>query len=96
MAVQMISVGALDPNSVLQGLSRSLAAVVRSGDVITGTPYGEYARWLYVDVSGNVNYTKWDGTTQQLSNLASGVWHPICSIMVITSGTTATGIHWGS
>lgn len=100
MAVQLVNVPALDPNAYT-GPTRVMAGIARTGTVSLDTMYGpngsvEYARWLYVGVTGNISYTKWDGTTQLLVGIASGVWHPIFSIQVNSSGTTATNIVWGS
>ena len=100
MAVQLTNVPPLDPNAYT-GPTRVMAGVARTGTVTLDTYYGasgsvEFARWLYVGVTGNISYTKWDGTTQTLVGLASGVWHPIFSISVNTSGTTATNLVWGS
>jgi hypothetical protein len=100
MAVQLINVPPLDPNAYT-GPTRVMSGVARCGSVTLDTLYGangsvEYARWLYVGVTGNVTYMKWDGTTQQLLGLAAGVWHPVYSIQVTSSGTTATSIVWGS
>lgn len=100
MAVQLCNVPALDPNS-FTGPTRTMAGVARCGDVVVDTYYGangsvEFARWLYVGVTGNLSYTKWDGTNQTVVGLAAGVWHPIYSIRVNSSGTTATSMVWGS
>jgi hypothetical protein len=100
MAVQLVDVPALDPNAYT-GPTRVMSGVARTGTVTTNTMYGangsiEFARWLYVGVSGNVSYRKWDGTDQTLIGLASGVWHPIFSIMINSAGTTATDLVWGS
>jgi hypothetical protein len=100
MAVQLCNIPPLDPNS-FTGPTRTMAGVARTGSVTLDTYYGpngsvEFARWLYVGTSGAVSYTRWDGTTQTLVGLAAGVWHPIYSIRVNTSGTVATGIVWGS
>lgn len=100
MAVQLVTVPALDPNAYT-GPTRVMSGVARTGDVTTDTLYGpngsvEFARWLYVGVTGNVSYRKWDGTDQTLVGLAAGVWHPIYSIRVNASGTTATSLVWGS
>ena len=100
MAVQTINVAPLDPNN-FTGPSRLLAGVARTGSVTADTYYGpngsvEFARWLYVGTSGNVTYVKWDGTTQLIKNLSAGVFHPILSIQVTSSGTTATDLVWGS
>lgn len=100
MAVQLVSVPALDPNAYT-GPTRVMSGVARTGSVSLDTMYGangsvEYARWLYLGVTGNVSYVKWDGTTQALIGLAAGVWHPIFSIKVNTAGTTATNMVWGS
>jgi hypothetical protein len=100
MAVQLCTVPPLDPNAYT-GPTRVMAGVARTGTVTNDTYYGpngsvEFARWLYVGVTGNVNYTKWDGTQQTLTGLAAGVWHPIFSINVTSASTTATGLVWGS
>lgn len=100
MAVQLVNITALDPNAYT-GPTRVMSGVARTGDVTVNTMYGangsvEFARWLYVGVTGNVSYRKWDGTDQTLIGLAAGVWHPIFSIMVNSSGTTATSMVWGS
>jgi hypothetical protein len=100
MAVQLVIVPALDPNAYT-GPTRVMAGVARTGTVSLDTYYGannsvEFARWLYVGVTGNVSYTKWDGTNQTLIGLAAGVWHPIFSIKVNTALTTATSLVWGS
>ena len=100
MAVQLQNIPALDPNGYT-GPTRVMAGVARTGDVTPDSFYGlngtvEFARWLYVGGSGDVSYTKWDGTNQTLTGLVSGVWHPIFSIKVNTSGTTATNMVWGS
>ncbi len=100
MAVQLVTVPALDPNAYT-GPTRVMSGVARTGTVTLDTYYGsnnsvEFARWLYIGVTGNVSYTKWDGTDQTLIGLASGVWHPIFSIKVNTASTTATSLVWGS
>lgn len=99
MALTTINVDALDPSG-FTGPTRVMSGVARTGNVTLDTPYNppyaEFARWLYVGVSGNVTYVKWDGTTQLLVGLAAGVWHPIYSIQVNSSGTTASSLVWGS
>lgn len=100
MAVQLVDVQALDPHAYT-GPTRVMAGVARTGSVTLDTYYGsngtvEFARWIYVGTTGNLSYVKWDGTTQVLNGLAAGVWHPIFSIKVNTSGTTATNLVWGS
>jgi len=100
MAVQVSTIAPLDPN-IFTGPTRVMSGVAKTDTVSLDTYYGtggtvEYARWLYVGVTGNVSFTKWDGTDQTLVGLAAGVWHPIFSIKVNTTGTTATSIVWGS
>ena len=95
MALNTLLVPPLDPNG-FTGPTRVMAGVARTASVVADTAYGEFARWLYVGATGNVSYVKWDGTTQVLVGLAAGVWHPIYSIMVNSSGTTATSLVWGS
>ncbi len=100
MAVQLVTLQPLDPNSYT-GPTRTMSGVSRTGNVTLDTYYGannsvEFARWLYCGVTGNVTYTKWDGTQQTLVGLAAGVWHPIFSIQVNSASTTATNLVWGS
>jgi len=100
MAVQLINIPALDPNAYT-GPVRVMSGIARTGDATLDTYYGangtvEFARWLYVGVTGNISYVKWDGTSQTLNGLVAGVWHPIYSIKINTAGTTATNIVWGS
>lgn len=100
MAVQLVTVPPLDPNGYT-GPTRVMSGVARTGSVTLDTFYGangavEFARWLYVGTTGNVSYTKWDGTNQTLVGLAAGVWHPIYSIRVNTAATTAASLVWGS
>lgn len=100
MATQTVFLPPLDPN-LLTGPTRMHSGVARTAAVTPGTYYGingqvEFMRKMYVGVTGNVAYMQWDGTTQTLDNLAAGIWHDICSIQVISSGTTATNIVVGS
>lgn len=100
MAVQLINIPALDPNAYT-GPVRVMSGIARTGDVVANTLYGdngsvEFARWLYVGVTGDVSYRKWDGTDQVLIGLAAGIWHPLFSIRVNSSSTTATNLVWGS
>jgi hypothetical protein len=100
MAVQLSVITPLDPNAYT-GPTRVMSGVAKTGDATPDTYYGannsvEFARWIYIGVTGNLSYTKWDGTTQTLVGLAAGVWHPIFSIKVNSVGTTATNIAWGS
>ncbi len=93
--INTLVVPPLDPNNY-SGPARVMAGVARMADVVLDTPYGEFARWLYVATAGAVSIVKWDGTNQLIPGLAAGVWHPIYSLSVNTAGTTATGIIWGS
>ena len=93
--MQVFNIPPLDPN-LKTGPSRIMSGVARTLDPVLGTPYGEFMTWLYLGVSGNVSYVKWDGTTETLVGLAAGVFHPIFSVMINTAGTTATSIVVGS
>ena len=100
MAVQLSQLSPLDPNAYT-GPTRVMSGVAKTGNATLDNYYGpnnsvEFGRWLYVGVTGDLSYTKWDGTTQTLVGLAAGVWHPIFSIKVNSVGTTATNIAWGS
>src|SRR5665213_1268128 len=96
MAVQTVVLTPLDPN-LFTGPTRNLSGVAKTVNPTLDTYYGtngtlEFMRWLYVGVTGNVSYIKWDGTTQVLVGLAAGVWHPIYSIQINSASTTATNI----
>lgn len=95
MALPTLDVQPIDPN-LKTGPSRIMSGPVRMRSVTLDTWYGEFATWLYVGVTGDVNITEWDGTTITLVGLAAGVWHPVYSIQVNTAGTSATDILWGS
>jgi len=89
-----------DPRSGVPLQIRALCGPIRTGDVVYDTEYttSENARWIYVGTTGNLSYVKWDGTTETLPNLAAGVWHPIPSLKINSSGTTiaANQLRWGS
>jgi hypothetical protein len=91
----------LDGNA-FTGPTRVMSGVARTQNVTLDTQYGESGalgekmRWLYIGVAGDVSYVKWDGTTQLLVGLTAGVFHPIYSLMINSSGTTATDIVVGS
>lgn len=100
MSLTTVQTPALDPN-LYTGPFRLATGPVRSGDITVNVPYGsngmpEFSNWMYVGTTGNISYVKWDGTTQVLTNVAAGRWHNISSIMVNSTGTTASGLVWGS
>lgn len=100
MSLGTIQTSPLDPN-LYTGPGRFLGPPIRSGNVVLNTPYGvngaaEFATWLYVGVTGNVSYVKWDGTTQVLVGVLAGFWQHIPSVMINSVGTTATSLVWGS
>ncbi|RTL14551.1 MAG: hypothetical protein EKK56_00920 [Flavobacteriaceae bacterium] len=98
MSVTPMSINNFDPNSLVSNPQRPLGGIVDSGTVTFDVDYGEYARWIYVGTTGNISYVKYDGTTQTLPNIAAGIWHPICSVRINSSGTSiaANQIFWGS
>jgi hypothetical protein len=95
MALTLSVIPPLDPN-IFTGPTRVMAGVARTLEPTNDVPYSEFMRWIYVGGSGDVSFVKWDGTTQVLVGLASGVWHPIYSIMINSADTTATDIVVGS
>lgn len=96
MAYQYYDIGKLDP-FIYTGPTRAKAATaVRTLTPTQDVDYGEYMSLLYVGVTGNVSYVKWDGTSQTLNNVAAGIWHRIGTRQINSSGTTATGIVVGS
>lgn len=95
----------IDPGSSFTAEVRTLACPVLTGPVVydrylmeTGKFKPMNSRWVYVGESGNLSYVKYDGTTETLPNLVSGVWHPIAAIKVNSSGTTITEdmLRWGN
>lgn len=95
MALNILDVKPLDPN-LKTGPFRLATGPARIRTVTLDVPYGEFANWLYVGTTGDVSIIEWDGTTIVLSGLLGGQWHPIPSLGINSSGTTATGIRWGS
>lgn len=93
---QTINIPNYDPQGGMTNTARALGVIMQSGSVTLDVDYGVNARWLFVGATGNVTVKKWDGTTQLYGNLAAGVCHPIASIGILSSGTTATGIVWGN
>ena len=90
-----LNVMPLDPNNKT-GPTRIMSGPVRMRNVVLDTAYGEFATWLYCGVGGDVTLTEWDGTVITLTGLVAGVWHPIYSVMIASSGTTATNLVWAS
>jgi hypothetical protein len=95
MSLIPVDVHPIDPY-IKTGPTRMMSGPVRIKAVTPDTAYGEFATWLYLGVTGNVNIKLWDGTTVILTNLAAGVWHPIYTIEVMSASTTASGMFWGS
>jgi len=106
MASPVVSIPPLDPFlytsqvRVLSGPARTGTVTYDTGFTNASTPAGvfEFARWIYIGTTGDLAYTKWDGTTETLPNLAAGIWHPIFAKNILTVGSTiaATQIRWGS
>jgi hypothetical protein len=95
MALTVLNIPPLDPN-MKTGPTRIMSGPVRMRTVTPGTPYGEFATWLYAGGTGDVSIIEWDGTSITLTGLAAGFWHPVYSIGVNVTGTTATGLLWAS
>jgi hypothetical protein len=85
----------LDGN-LFTGPTRAMAGMARTLNPVLDTYYGEKMRWIYVGTAGNISYQKWDGTNQTLVGLIGGVLYPIYSLMINSSGTTASDIVVGS
>jgi hypothetical protein len=106
MSLPYSAVPPLDPN-LYTAQVRVLSGPVRTGTVTYDTGFSnstsppgvlEFSRWIYVGTTGNLSYTKWDGTVELLPNLAAGIWHPIYAVNVTTTNTTiaANMLRWGS
>lgn len=105
MGLPIINVPPLDPNlytaqvRTLSGPARTGTVTYDTGFVNSSTPPGvwEVARWIYVGTTGTLAYTKLDGTTESLPNLAAGIWHPIFATSILSSSTIAAAqLRWGS
>ncbi len=96
--LENINLSGYTPQSVLSNETRSLAGIVKQGEVTFDTDFPMYARFIYVATSGNLSYVQWDGTTGSCPNLVAGVWHPICAKSINSSGTniTADQLRWGA
>lgn len=93
--LQQQIVAPIDGNT-FTGPTRTMAGVARFLTPTPDTQYGEKMRWIYVGVTGNVAFVDLGGNTVTLIGLAAGVFHPIWSLQINSSGTTATSIVVGS
>jgi len=86
-----------DPNQ-LQTDRRIIGPAVKAGAITPGTIYGAsvISRAIYVGGSGNVNLKLLDGSNVTFVSVDSGTLLPVASILVNTSGTTATNMVWVS
>lgn len=106
MSLPYSSVPPLDPNiytaqvRVLSGPVRTGSVTYNTGFTNSTTPPGvlEFSRWIYVGTTGDLSYTKWDGTTETLPNLAAGIWHPIYAVNILSVGSSIVEaqLRWGS
>ncbi len=107
MALPVLDIKPLDIN-LFTAQVRILTGPIRTGTITydTGftnslTPAGvfEVARWIYIGVTGNLSYTKLDGTIEILPNIAAGIWHPLAGAVSVTSANTtiaANMLRWGN
>jgi hypothetical protein len=92
MASQQIqSIPPMDGNT-FTGPTRTTAGYAKFLSPTSDVEYGEKMRGLYVGTTGNVSIQAWDGSTITFVGLAAGVIHPIFSIKINSSGTTASNI----
>lgn len=91
-----LTIPKFDPNTSILTASRPVQGIVKARAVSLDADFDEYARWLYVGVTGAISYVGWDGTTVVIPSLSAGVFHPIYAKRINTSGTTATNIFWGN
>jgi hypothetical protein len=76
-------------------MSNQIGPIELAEDVTGGDTYDEQ-RGLYVGGTGDVVITQPSGNNTTYTALAAGVWHPICSIGIVATGTTATNIKVGN
>lgn len=94
--------------SNIQGIGRIVSGIQDTGAVtydvqftttkLDGSVVPVYGRYIYVGVTGNLSYVKYNGVTETLPNIVAGIWHPIFAIRINTSGTTiaANMLRWGN
>lgn len=93
--VQRQDIPPLDGNT-FTGPTRTLAGVARFLTPTLDVAYGEKMRWIYIGVLGDVSFVALNGLTITLTGLSAGVFHPIWSLQINSSGTTASEIVVGS
>ena len=96
MATQDIQVIPKLDGQLFTGPTRMMSGVGRTLIPTADVYYGEKMQWLYVGTTGNISYTKWDGTDQTLVGIQAGIWHHILSLKINSVGTTALNIVVGS
>lgn len=98
MSLPPLTIPGLSPEGLAAESVRNLGAVINTGAVTYDVDFPQYGRWLWVNLTGAVSYVKWDGTTETLSNVVAGVWHPIAAKSINSAGTTvaAANIRWGN
>jgi hypothetical protein len=96
MATQQIQIIPPLDGNLVTGPTRIGSVVGRTLNPTPDVYYGEKMQWIYVGTTGNISYQKWDDTTQVLDSLQAGIWHPILSLKINSTGTTATNIVVGS
>ncbi len=86
-----------DPSSCISTPTRPVEGIVIARPVVLDADHDQYARWFKVATTGTVSYVGWDGVTvADTGTYAAGVWHPVYTKRINTSGTSATGIMWGN
>jgi len=55
-------------------------------------PLMEMTRGIYVGAAGDLKVDMVNGGTVTFVGLAAGIVHPICAVLVYSTGTTATGV----
>lgn len=85
------NIPALDPN-LFTGPTRATSGPARFLAPTLDVQYGELMRFIYVGTTGNVAFIAPNGNTVTLTGLVAGVFHPIWSLQINSSGTTAANI----
>lgn len=89
--LQKQTISPIDGNT-LTGPTRTMGGYARFLSPTLDQQYGEKMRGIYVGVAGNVSFIDLNGDPQVLVGLVAGVIHPIWSLQINSSGTTATNI----
>ncbi len=90
---------AYNPDNAILTQARPLGVVLKARSVTPSDTddLPEFARWFKCGTTGTIAYVGWDGVSvSDAGPYVAGVWHPVASKRILSTGTTATQIMWGN